>query len=162
MDDIDIDYLKKILSYNANTGIFTWVKRTNRSDLIGKQAGSPHSSGYISITIHNKKRLAHRLAWFYMKGVWPVNHIDHIDGNKINNAFSNLRDVTRSENLHNVYKAKKNNKINLLGVCAYQGKWCMQITINRVRTRVTGFNTPEKAHEAYLKAKLVYHPHVKQ
>ena len=153
MDDINVDYLKQILNYDANTGIFTWIKRTTRFDLIGKQAGSPHSSGYISIAIHNKKRLAHRLAWLYMKGVWPANHIDHIDGNKTNNAFNNLRDVTRSENLHNVHKAKKNNKINLLGVCAYQGKWCMQIMINRVRTRVTGFDTPEEAHKEYLKIK---------
>ena len=153
MKDITVDYLKQILNYNPDTGIFTWVKRTTRSDLLGKTAGSPHSSGYISISIHNQKRLAHRLAWLYMTGGWPINHIDHIDGDKTNNAFNNLRDITRSENLHNVHKAKKNNKVNLLGVSAHQGKWRMQIMRNGVMTRISGFDTPEQAHKAYLDAK---------
>ena len=153
MKDITVDYLREILNYNPDTGIFTWKKRTTRSDLLGKTAGSPHSSGYISIAILNQKRLAHRLAWLYMTGKWPVNHIDHIDGDKTNNAFSNLRDVTRSENLHNVIKPKKNNKINLLGVSAHQGKWRMQIMINGARIRASGFDTPEQAHKAYLDAK---------
>jgi hypothetical protein len=153
MTDITIDYLKKVLHYAPDTGVFTWVARSTRTDLIGKEAGSQHSSGYLSISIHNKKRLAHRLAWLYMTGFWPVNHIDHIDGNKTNNSFNNLRDVTRSENLHNVHTAKKNNKVNLLGVSAHQGKWRMQIMINGVRTRVSGFDTPEQAHKAFMQYK---------
>lgn len=157
MTDITVDYLKQILNYNPDTGVFTWIKRTTRADLLGKKAGSPHSSGYISITIHNKKRLAHRLAWLYMTGTWPTNHIDHIDGDKTNNAFKNLRDVTRSENLHNVYKPKKNNKINLLGVSAHQGKWRMQIMIESNINRISGFKTPEEAHQAYLDAKKKAH-----
>lgn len=151
MADITIDYLKKVLHYAPDTGVFTWIARATRADLIGKEAGSRHSSGYISISIHNKKRLAHRLAWLYMTGFWPVNHIDHIDGNRTNNCFNNLRDVTRSENLHNVHTAKKNNKVNLLGVSAHQGKWRMQIMINGVRTRVSGFDTPEQAHKAFMR-----------
>lgn len=153
MDNITVDYLKKILSYNPDTGVFTWIKRTTRADLLGKQAGNVHSSGYVRIAIHNKKIFAHRLAWLYMMGVWPTNHIDHIDGNRTNNIFKNLRDVTRSENLHNVYKAKKNNKTNLLGVSAHQGKWRMQIMFNGVKTRVSGFDTPEQAHKAYMDIK---------
>ena len=85
-----------------------------------------------------------------MTGFWPVNHIDHIDGNRLNNKFTNLRDVTRSENLHNVHVAKKNNKINFLGVSAHQGKWRMQIMINGVCTRISGFDTPDQAHKAYM------------
>ena len=154
MNDITVDYLKEILNYNPDTGVFTWVKRTTRSDLLDKKAGSPHSSGYISISIHNQKKLAHRLAWLYMTGIWPINHIDHIDGNRVNNAFNNLRDVTRSENLHNVHKAKKNSKTKILGVSAHQGKWRMQIMINGVKVRISGFDTPEKAAEAYQKTKL--------
>jgi hypothetical protein len=157
MTEITIDYLKEVLSYDANTGLFTWIKRSSRPDLIGKIAGSRHSSGYSSIAIYNKKRLAHRLAWFYMTNEWPINHIDHIDGNRLNNAFTNLRDVTRSENLHNVFKAKKNNKAAILGVSAHQGKWRMQIMVNGVTTRISGFDTPEEAHQAYLGAKRKYH-----
>lgn len=153
MNDITVDYLKKVLSYNPETGIFTWISRTTRADLLGKPAGSHHSSGYILIAIHNKKRLAHRLAWFYMTGVLPTNHIDHIDGNRANNSFKNLRDVSRSKNLHNVAKAKKNSKSKLLGVSAHQGKWRMQIMINRKIIRISGFATPEQAHKAYLDVK---------
>jgi hypothetical protein len=157
MTEITIAYLKEVLRYDADTGLFTWIKRSSRADLIGKVAGSRHSSGYIGISIYNKKRLAHRLAWLYMTGEWPINHIDHIDGNRLNNTFANLRDVTRSENLHNVFKAKKNSKTKLLGVSAHQGKWRMQIRVNGANTRISGFNTPEEAHQAYLEVKKKYH-----
>lgn len=155
--DIALDYIRQVLAYFPDTGKFVWKKRKTRQDLINCVAGSIGSHGYVSISVFNKKRLAHRLAWFYVTGSWPKEHIDHIDGNKINNVFSNLREATRFENLQNMRCATKRNKIKLLGVSAHQGKWVMQIMTNGKRFRVSGFNTPEEAHAAYVTAKRQQH-----
>ena len=155
--DITIEHLRESLDYNAQTGIFTWRKNHRRPDLIGKTAGSIHSAGYISIAIHNVKRLAHRLAWFYITGVMPEGHIDHINGNRLDNSFANLRQVTRFGNLQNMRQATKANKVGLLGVSAHQGKWRAQIMVNGKRIRASGFDTPELAHQKYLELKREHH-----
>jgi hypothetical protein len=152
-----IEHLRSSFSYDADTGVFTWVSHKKRPDLIGKIAGTRHSSGYWSIAVHNRKQLAHRLAWAYVTGEWPTQHIDHINGNKLDNRFCNLRQVTRFGNLQNMRKATKANKIGLLGVSAYQGKWAMLLMANGVRYRKTGFDNPEAAHEAYLELKRRLH-----
>ena len=155
--DITIEHLRESLDYNTQTGVFTWRKNHRRPDLIGKTAGSIHSAGYISIAVHNIKRLAHRLAWFYVTGNMPDGHIDHINGNKLDNSFANLRQVTRFGNLQNMRQATKANKVGLLGVSAHQGKWRAQIMANGKRIRASGFDTPELAYQKYLELKRKHH-----
>ena len=151
------DHIQTILDYNAKTGYFTWKTHRQRPDLIGKKAGCRTTLGYWAIAVNNKKYLAHRLAWLYMTGNNSIKHIDHKDGNKQNNIFSNLREVDRVGNLQNMRKATKANKIGLLGVSAHQSKWRVQIMINGERIRVSGFDTPEQAHQKYLDLKRKYH-----
>lgn len=154
---ITADHIRSILDYDTKTGDFVWKAHQRRPDLIGKRAGSPTSRGYWAIAINNQKQLAHRLAWLHVIGVFPSGHIDHKDGNKQNNAFSNLREVSRFENLQNMRKPTKANKSGFLGVCPHQGKWLMQIMVNGKRIRESGFNTPEEAHQRYLELKRIYH-----
>ena len=154
---IPIEQLKQILRYSPENGKFVWLKHKYRPTLVGQTAGSRTVSEYWAIAINNRKILAHRLAWFYMTGEWPTEHIDHIDGNKQNNAFANLRQVTRTGNLQNMRRPTKANKCGYLGVSAHQNKWIMQIMVNGRRIRKSGFDTPEKAHQAYLEAKRKHH-----
>ena len=58
---------------------------------------------YQRITIGGYDYYAHRLAWFYVYGEWPVNELDHIDEDKENNAIDNLREATHAENLSHHY-----------------------------------------------------------
>ncbi len=44
---------------------------------------------------------AHRLAWFYVHGVWPKEQIDHINGDKADNCIANLRLADFSKNQAN-------------------------------------------------------------
>ncbi len=152
-----IEHLKASLAYDATTGVFTWLRNDRRPDLIGKIAGSKQSMGYWAIAVHNRKVLAHRLAWLYETGVWPINHIDHINGDKLDNSFSNLREVTRYENLQNMRQPTKANKSGFLGVSAHQGKWRAQICANGKYYRKSGFDTPEEAHQYYLHLKRRLH-----
>jgi hypothetical protein len=152
-----VEHIRSVLDYNPQTGEFTWKAHSRRPDLVGKRAGSPTNTGYWAIAIHNQKRLAHRLAWFYVTGIWPSKHIDHIDGDKKNNSFANLREVDRFGNLQNMRRPTKANKSGFLGVSKHQGKWIMQIMTNGQSVRQSGFDTPEKAHQAYLEAKRKHH-----
>ena len=156
-DTVTAEYIRQVLHYDPQTGEFVWIQHSWRPDLIGKKAGSGQSAGYWAIAIHNRKILAHRLAWLYMTGGWPEKHIDHIDGNKRNNRFDNLRDVSRFANLQNMRNATKANACGYLGVCRHGNKWIMQIMANGVRHRQGGFSTPEEAHQAYLEMKRKLH-----
>lgn len=155
--DIDVDYLRSVLVYDPDTGIFTWKIRSTRKDLIGKPAGNVRKRGYVLIAIHNKKRLAHRLAWLYMTGKEPSFHIDHKNGNPTDNRFSNLREVNRFGNLQNMRGPTKRNKSGYLGVCFHEGKWLVQIMHFGEKIREWGYKTPEEAYVRYLELKRQIH-----
>jgi len=139
--------LKKLLSYNPETGVFTWRERDRKlfqcdrswktwnSRYSEKEAGGEmnNSSGkkYLSISIFKKPYLSHRLAWLYMSGSFPDNEIDHINGDGRDNRFKNLRDVTRSENLKNA-RLHSNNSSGVVGVCWNKNakKWMSHIMVD--------------------------------
>ena len=92
------EYLKSILDYDLDTGIFTWKINKAKRTKIGDIAGWSYN-GYREIEINDKKYKAHRLAWLYVYGEMPNKLIDHIDGNRSNNKISNLREATLDGNI---------------------------------------------------------------
>lgn len=143
--------LREVLDYNAETGVFVWKQRTGSRSVPGQVAGCDHSLGYRFVCVDGKRYKEHRLAWFYVHGVWPLGEVDHIDGSRNNNVISNLRDVSKSVNQQNLRAAKSHNKSGLLGVTKRKkGGWCARITIGT-------FDTPEEAHAAYVEAKRRLH-----
>ena len=93
--------LKKRMTYNPDTGVFT----SNHIRYKGKILGSAHD-GYVRITIGHKHYTAHRLAYLYMRGEFPKNLVDHKDNNRSNNQWSNLREASYTENLLNTPLAR--------------------------------------------------------
>ena len=149
--------LKQILHYDQYTGIFTWLKYKQRPSKIGAVAGNITSYKYWTICINNKQYYAHRLAWLYMMGSNPIYALDHIDANKLNNAFTNLRECTPAQNSQNFIKAKITNKIGLLGVSVRGNKFRARIGINKIIINIGQFDTSEEAHNAYLMYKRQLH-----
>lgn len=156
-DLITHDYLLSILDYNKLTGVFTWKVNKHRA-YAGDVAGCENNSGYIKIGINNHEYRAHRLAWFYVHGKWPTSDIDHIDMNKSNNAISNLRLASKTENRQHV-GIRKHNK------CGFKGVWFdekrkhfrVEIKNNKKRIYLGSFATPEEAHAAYCEAAKKLH-----
>jgi len=104
--------------------------------------------------VGGRRYLAHRLAWLYATGDWPVGEIDHINQDRRDNRLANLRPVER---IHNSWNRgiQRNNKSGHLGVfwCSQKSKW--QATImERRKTRHLGyFSDAAEAGDAYLLAK---------
>jgi len=139
------------------TGAFVWINPTSNRVKAGALAGSLTNHGYFTIRIDGTAYQAHRLAWLYMTGEWPEHEIDHIDGNRLNNSWRNLRDVPRRINAQNMRSAKKTSKSGLLGVVPYGGRWIARITANRKEKHLGIFDTTEAAQAAYLSAKRELH-----
>lgn len=149
--DIELQ-LFEMLRYEPETGLLFWTDKAHKC-VKNKQAGTPNHLGYIIVLFKGKPYKAHRLAWFLMNGEWPIQMIDHIDGNTSNNAWSNLRDVSNQVNQCNRHKARTDSKSGLMGASPYRNKWRAQIKRNGVIKYLGLFNTAQEAHEAYKKEK---------
>lgn len=150
--------LRLLLDYDPSTGEFTRRIAAAKASKVGDKAGGVAPTGYSMISVDGGRYLAHRLAWLYVCGIWPVGEIDHVDGVRLNNRIGNLRDVDRRTNTQNLRKGQ--GKSGLLGssFCAPLGKWRAQIRVPGVGTRHIGvFGSPEAAHAAYVDAKRLLH-----
>ena len=99
-DDLTQSQLKELLHYDPDTGVFIWRHRPKCPRLTGRIAGSP-ILGYVSIRVLGYMYQAHRLAWLYMTGEWPLDMIDHINRHKSDNRWKNLRQADMSLNCLN-------------------------------------------------------------
>lgn len=148
--------LKIAVTYDPETGIFTWNKKTGCKG-VGMIAGSKHHTGYIYICINHYQHPAHRFAWLYVYGKWPDGEIDHINLIRDDNRIINLRDVNRFQNMWN--KKKLKNKTGFTGVSKSKdsNRWMATITCKKKVYYLGIFKTPEEAHMKYIQAKENMH-----
>jgi hypothetical protein len=156
--ELTAERLRELLSYDPETGVFTWISGRLRTH----KAGSLQCDGYTRIKIDGACLKAHRLAWLYIHGKWPAKHIDHINGIRTDNRLCNLRECTDAENSQNRRRASKSSASELLGVArrVKRGKvrWQAVISVGKESRWLGAFSTPEQAHEVYLQAKRKLHP----
>lgn len=148
------ELVKECLTYDPLTGHFTRKKYTGGRGYVGEKAGAPHNKGYWRISVGGGYRLAHVLAWIYMKGSIPNKEIDHINGNGADNRWENLREATHAQNGANRPK-QKNNSTGFKGVSVRKNRpkaYYARIKVNNRKTEFLGcFQTPHEAHAAYEK-----------
>ena len=150
-----IDELKAKIHYEPESGLFFYVKNNHRRKA-GEIAGCK-KNGYVVINIGGHGFLAHRLAVMFVSGSDIDGEIDHIDGDKSNNAISNLRVVKHSTNMENRRRPHKNNPLGLLGVQKIGNRFRASVTVNGNKRHIGMFDTPEIAHKEYLCAKRKFH-----
>jgi Icc-related predicted phosphoesterase len=154
MFELSITFLKEILDYNTDTGIFIWKRK--KAGVRNRHMAGCKDHGYIRIMINRKKYYAHQLAWYYMTGEW-VDEIDHKNTIKDDNRWDNLRLSTHSQNLIN-RKKQKNNKSGFKGVYWQKdhNKWCSRINCIDKTHFIGYFNDPIEAAKAYDKKAIEF------
>lgn len=96
---IDRKLLKKHVEYDPETGQFKNKIATPRMR-VGHVFSTKYPGNYVQIYVDKQNYAAHRAAWVYMTGKQP-DEIDHLNGIKHDNRWSNLANVTHSQNMLN-------------------------------------------------------------
>jgi len=158
-EELTVERLRELLHYDLETGVFTWRIRPAYNVQIGDLAGSQDTKGYIRIQIDGKLYKAHRLAWFYVTGAWPVNQIDHRNGVRNDNRFSNIREADHYLNAQNQRRPRSDNTSGFLGVSwsKAERKWDARIMTNGKSCFLGLFDCPKAAYQKYIIAKRAQH-----
>lgn len=128
--NLNAEQLRKLLDYDPETGVFTF---SEAHYLRGKRAGCLRRvDGYRRIQVGGMLLTEHRLAWLHVYGHLPTKYIDHIDGNRANNAIANLREATNRQNQQNRTKALPQNALGIKNIA-------MDFGDSRNKTRAVRF-----------------------
>ena len=126
--------LKELFDYQD--GNLLWkVQKANRIK-IGSIAGSMNSDKYgqhyMNVSIDDEPYKLHRLIYLWHHGTLPK-IIDHIDGNRLNNAIENLRGATASQNaLNGKFRVNNNSGYKNVSFEKRKQKWRVCLSVNGV------------------------------
>lgn len=148
-DAMNAARLRELLHYEPTTGWLTWRVHSSGRPKPGERAGGLQGLGYRAIGVDYKKYLEHTLIWLWMIGEWPTKEIDHINGDKSDNRWENLREATRSEQGHNKPRGVA-GKSGFPGVYLHGGKYRSRITVDGVHTDFGWYVTIAQARIARL------------
>lgn len=149
-------YVRSILDYDADTGVFRWkwrddARQSVNAQMAGKIAGCIMPDGYITIGINRRYYKAHRLAWLHVNGEWPDVQIDHINGIRSDNRIANLREATVAENKWNSRPSVKNTSgVKGVSLDKRSGKWKVSICVNGAKIHLGYFSDFEQAKHVRL------------
>ena len=161
--------IRDLLLYDPETGILTWLPRHEKyfsnalqapkcnARWAGRQAFTClHHRGYYMGMIFGKHLLAHRVAYAYMTGEWPPEEVDHINHERWDNRWCNLRAATRAQNSSH---RKPQGLSRYLGVYMNptKAKWSAKISKHGIRKHLGNFIDEEDAARAYDRAAIEMH-----
>ena len=132
--------VREIVHYDPESGVFTWLKKYSPKSTrihVGQQAGGLGRDGYIRINIAGVTVGAHRLAFLYMDGYLPEQSVDHVNRNRADNRWANLREATQQCQMRNK-SMMRNNSSGITGIywCKVKRKW--RVEIGEQRSRFVG------------------------
>ena len=152
MEEYKFITLNNTKLFVMKSGLIFRLNKKNKKWMIIKNVDNRR--GYNSFQVGPKHLYRHRVLGFAFLALDIENkkhHIDHIDGNRLNNNVLNLRIVSQQQNNWNQTNAK--------GYCWHKRRQQYQayINLNNKPIHLGYFITEEEARQAYLNAKLIYH-----
>lgn len=130
-----------MVEYNPTTGVVTkngknyyWVDR---------------KTGYVRTKFDGRSVYVHRLAFYFMTKAWPKYYLDHINGNRSDNSWSNIREATRTQNNRSRVGYGKSGRKGVI----HQSKnsFRARIRINGRDVFLGSYKTADEAAKAYDK-----------
>ena len=156
INSLDLEAISKHLNYDPDTGLFTWVM-PKRGLKVGSVAGSiKKDTGYVIINHNRTLYRAHRLAFLFMGEVLE-SYVDHINGVRHDNRWSNLRQCSHSQNNYNSGVRKCSSGLKGAYWDGRKNKWYSRIQHQNETKWLGHFDSAEEAHLAYRKASDKYH-----
>ncbi|EKL8565176.1 HNH endonuclease [Pseudomonas aeruginosa] len=156
MNEISQAELKQLLHYDPDSGAFRWLVDKARATA-GSPAGNRSASGYLRVQINGRTYPLHRLAFLYVDGELPAEDVDHINRDREDNRFANLRRASRAQNLRNK-GGYRSSTTGATGVSMRGKRYRAYINRDGRRFTLGTFDTLEAAQAAYSAAKAVLHP----
>lgn len=151
--------IRELLDYNPETGALTWRVRKANCVHVGDAFGTVNKLGYRRGVIDNKSYHAHRLIWLWMTGAWPTDGVDHLNGDKIDNRWANLRNATVSVNTRNQKRGGRKSATGVLGVTPGKaGRFRVTIRVGGKNLYFGTHDTIEQAAAVYIEKKKIFHP----
>lgn len=140
--------VKHFFSYDPETGEFKRIRFINNQGVTYERESnvrSKHQSGYYMAVILGKRIRVHHLIFLYMMGELP-DEVDHINGDRTDNRWVNLRRVERIENQRN-QGLRADSVSGHIGVYWYPplSKYQSQITLRGQRIHLGYYSTLAEA-----------------
>lgn len=160
-NDLTAKFVRSQLRYDPKTGIVRWKVRRSQRTPVGSMAGTDDLGGYrsVSFTLPSrvKRYYLHRVIFLMMTGRWPKADVDHINGNRRDNRWNNLREATRSENNWNSAIRRYNTSGHKGVTRRRDGTWIAQIRIKYKPLFLGAWDTKKEAAAAYITAARIFH-----
>ena len=147
--------LKKFFEYDPISGEL--IRRLPTSNnYVGDVVGTLKNNGYLSVGFGDKEYLVHRLIWLYVKGYLP-DQVDHIDHDRLNNSWDNLREVNNTDNSKNTsVSSNSTTKVNGVSFMKTRNKYRATIMVNRKQIHLGLFEDINDAIKARKDADIKY------
>jgi hypothetical protein len=149
------DRFNEVFEYRD--GVLHWKVTLSNVAQAGKVAGCKSTNTYGSVMVDGTAHCIHRVIFCMHHGYMPE-QVDHIDGNRKNNAIENLRPATNALNCLNK-GAQSNNKLGVKNVCwsKQNKKWFVQVSVKGKRVVSKFFDDLDLADLVATMAREKYH-----
>jgi hypothetical protein len=135
---------RELLDYDPVTGV---LRKRNRQTGAWRVVQSINKDGYFSVRLDRKTYIAHRVIFLMMTGRWPDPGTDHINREKTDNRWVNLREVSAAENNRNRGHVGRLPVANVYQA-ANSGRFAARAVIDGRKQRLGTYDTAEQAAEA--------------
>lgn len=169
MADLTYDIARQLLKYEPETGKLFWLHRPRElfkrekdfhcwnARHAGDETFKVNCQGYLLGKIMGVRRPSHRVIWLLQTGSWPDGEVDHINGDRSDNRWKNLRCVSKVENGRNA-GMHKNNTSGVNGVHWHNTykNWVVRIMVDGRQKFIGNYKTIEEAAAARCEANRKY------
>lgn len=152
---VTAEEVRELFTYEPESGCLRWKVKRQKIN-VGDVAGYISTSdGYRYVGFNYNEFLAHRIIWLWVTGKWPACQVDHVDRNRQNNKWTNLREATNGQNARNS-GPQKNSRTGIRGVDIRRGKYRVRINVDGKEIVVGRFLDLQDAINARKSAEKEY------